>query len=324
MKAAIITELGTTPKYNDFPNPVPANDNELLIKVKAASVKNLDKVRASGTHYASYTELPAIVGIDGVGELEDGRLVYAQGISGMLAEEALVRKGQYVLVPAGLDLAQAAALPNAVIGAAMALRFRAKMKKGDVVLINGATGVTGQLAVQLAKHDGASKIIVTGRNQQVLNELRALGADEVVSLLDSDEQIIERIKTLHSENPINCVIDYLWGKPIELIISAFKGGGVNTFTSQVKIVTVGSMAGETIGLNSGTLRSSAIELLGSGLGSLSKENLNSFYTEILPEIFDLAKSGKLKLNTQVFPLSEIETAWNSDLNGGVRLVIYID
>lgn len=324
MKAAIITELGTTPKYNDFPNPVSANDNELLIKVKAASVKNLDKVRASGTHYASYTELPAIVGIDGVGELEDGRLVYAQGISGMLAEEALVRKGQYVLVPAGLDLAQAAALPNAVIGAAMALRFRAKMKKGDVVLINGATGVTGQLAVQLAKHDGASKIIVTGRNQQVLNELRALGADEVVSLLDSDEQIIERIKTLHSENPINCVIDYLWGKPIELIISAFKGGGVNTFTSQVKIVTVGSMAGETIGLNSGTLRSSAIELLGSGLGSLSKENLNSFYTEILPEIFDLAKSGKLKLNTQVFPLSEIETAWNSDLNGGVRLVIYID
>lgn len=324
MKAAIIAELGTTPKYNDFPNPVPANDNELLIQVKAASVKNLDKVRASGTHYASYTELPAIVGIDGVGELEDGRLVYAQGISGMLAEEALVRKGQYVLVPVGLDLAQAAALPNAVIGAVMALRFRAKMKKGDVVLINGATGVTGQLAVQLAKHDGASKVIATGRNQQVLNELRTLGADEVVSLLDSDEQIIERIKNLHSENPINCVIDYLWGKPIELIISAFKGGGVNTFTSQVKIVTVGSMAGETIGLNSGTLRSSAIELLGSGLGSLSKEDLNSFYTEILPEIFDLAKNGKLKLNTQVFPLSEIETAWNSDLNGGVRLVIYID
>jgi NADPH:quinone reductase-like Zn-dependent oxidoreductase len=324
MKAAVITELGETPKYADFPNPIPATADELLIKVKAASVKNLDKLRASGKHYASYTELPAVVGIDGVGELEDGTVVYAQGISGMLAEEAVVRKSQCVLVPDGLDLAQAAALPNAVIGAAMALRFRAKMKTGDVVLINGATGVTGQLALQLAKHDGASKIIVTGRNQQILEELLMLGADEVVSLLDSDEQIIERIKVLHSKYPINCVIDYLWGKPIELIISALKGGGVNNFTSQVKIVTVGSMAGETIGLNSGTLRSSAIELLGSGLGSLSQADLSSFYTEILPEIFDLAKSGKLKLNTQVFPLSEIGTVWNLDLSGGTRLVINID
>nr|WP_294859656.1 zinc-binding alcohol dehydrogenase family protein [uncultured Fluviicola sp.] len=324
MKAAIIRELGATPIYTEFPDPIPANENELLINVKAASVKNLDKLRASGKHYASYTELPVVVGIDGVGELEDGTLVYAQGISGMLAEKAVIRKGQYVLVPKGLDLAQAAALPNAVIGAALALRFRAKMKPGDVVLINGATGVTGQLAVQLAKHDGASKIIVTGRNEQILTELLSLGADEVISLLDSDEEIVERIRSVHSENPINCVIDYLWGKPVELIISALKGGGVNTFTPQVRIVTVGSMAGETISLNSGTLRSSAIELLGSGLGSLSKEDLNSFYNQILPEVFELAANGKLKLNTRIFPLSEIATAWNLELNGGVRLVISID
>jgi NADPH:quinone reductase-like Zn-dependent oxidoreductase len=180
------------------------------------------------------------------------------------------------------------------------------------------------LAVQLAKHDGASKVIVTGRNAAVLEELRSLGADEVISLLEPDEQIMERIRVLHKEHPISCVIDYLWGKPVELILTALKGGGMNTFTPQVKIVTVGSMAGESITLNSGTLRSSAIELLGSGLGSLSKEDLNRFYTEVLPEIFDLAKHGKLKLNTLVLPLSEIEKAWNLELNGGVRLVISID
>ncbi|WP_343632011.1 zinc-binding dehydrogenase [Fluviicola sp.] len=324
MKAAIIKELGQTPVYSDHPDPVPANETELLMNVKAASVKNLDKLRASGKHYASYTELPAVAGIDGVGTLEDGTLVYAQGISGTLAEQALIRKGQYVVVPQGLDIIQAAALPNAVIGAAMALRFRAKMKKEDVVLINGATGVTGKLAVQLAKHDGASKIIVTGRNKSVLEELRGLGADEVISLLDSDEAIIERLKSIHRETPISCVIDYLWGKPVELIISALKGGGVNSFTPQVKIVTVGSMAGENISLGSGTLRSSAIEILGSGLGSLSREDLHRFYKEVLPEIFELAKDGKLKLDTYTAPLSEVEKAWELALEGGVRLVISVD
>lgn len=324
MKAAVIDALGNTPVYSDYPNPVPAKEDQLILNMKAASVKNLDKLRASGKHYASYTELPAVVGIDGVGALEDGTLVYAQGISGMLAEQALIAKGQYVVLPEGLDVIQAAALPNAVIGAAMALRFRAKMQKGAVVLINGATGVTGQLAVQLAKYDGASRIIATGRNEAALEQLKKRGADEVISLLDPDEQIISKLKTLHQETPINCVIDYLWGKPVELIISALKGGGIKTFTPQVKIVTVGSMAGETIGLDSGTLRSSAIELLGSGLGSLSKADLQAFFTEVLPEIFQLAASGILYLDTRVMPLSDIEKAWNMELNGGARLVISVD
>lgn len=324
MKAALIYELGNTPVYSDYPNPVPATDEQLILNVKAASVKNLDKMRASGKHYASYTRLPAVVGIDGVGTLEDGTLVYAQGISGMLAEQALITKGQYVVLPEGLDIIQAAALPNAVIGAAMALRFRAKMQKGAVVLINGATGVTGQLAVQLAKHDGASRIIATGRNEASLSQLKKLGADEVISLLDSDEQIVSKLQSLHQETPIHCVIDYLWGKPIELIISALKGDGARMFTPQVKIVTVGSMAGETINLNSGTLRSSAIELLGSGFGSFSRTDLQSFLTETLPEIFELAAAGILHLDTHVLPLSEIEKAWNMELNRGTRLVISVD
>ncbi|MNE58718.1 hypothetical protein D3C80_1537660 [compost metagenome] len=151
-----------------------------------------------------------------------------------------------------------------------------------------------------------------------------MGADEVISLLDSDEQIVSKLQALHQETPIDCVIDYLWGKPIESIITALKGGGIKKFTPQVKIVTVGSMAGETIALDSGTLRSSAIELLGSGLGSLSKADIQSFFSETLPEIFELAATGILHLETQVLPLSEIEKAWNLELNGGTRLVISVD
>src|SRR5579863_8661398 len=182
MKAAVLHQLGQTPQYEDYPDPVPHNPDEIVLAVKAAAVGNLDKLRAGGSHYASYKQLPVVVGIDGVGELEDGTRVYAAGVTGMMAQKALIRKGQYVIVPAGVNDSTAAALPNAGMGAAMALLSRAGFSKGETVLINGATGVTGRLAVQLARHYGASTILATGRNPRSLEQLAALGATDVLSL----------------------------------------------------------------------------------------------------------------------------------------------
>jgi NADPH:quinone reductase-like Zn-dependent oxidoreductase len=321
MKAAVLHELGQTPQYEDFPDPVPQHPDEVVLNVKAASVKNLDKGRASGAHYASYTKLPVVVGIDGVGELEDGTRVYALGLTGMIGEKALIRKGRYVVVPPGLDDSTAAALPNAGMGAAMALLRRAGLQKGETVLVNGATGVTGRLAVQLAHHYGASGIIATGRNPQSLAQLTSLGATEVLSLREEDASFVRKIKEIHQRSPIDIVIDYLWGHPIELILQAFKGAGA--FTPRVRIVTVGSMAGETITLGSGILRSSAIELLGSGIGSLSEEEMREFYGQVLPEIFQLAASGQLHLPTETVPLSSIAQAWTKPIEAGKRLVISI-
>src|SRR5690554_1387798 len=121
MKAAIIEKLGDTPKYKEFPSPKVTSDEQLLLNVKAAAVKNLDKIRASGKHYASHKDFPAVVGMDGVGTLEVGTRVYAQGISGMIAEKAIISKNRFTLIPDNLDFNIAAALPNAVLGAAMAL-----------------------------------------------------------------------------------------------------------------------------------------------------------------------------------------------------------
>ena len=323
MKAAVLIQLGSIPIYEDFPTPVPQNENQLILNIKASALKNLDKLRASGKHYASYTDLPVVVGIDGVGVLEDGTRVYAQGITGMMAENALISKNSYTILPDRIDDLTAAALPNAVIGATMALRFRAKMKKGDVVLINGATGVTGQIAVQIAKLDGASTIIVTGRNSESLEKLKSLGADHIVSLMQDDMSIINQLKEIHRITPVNIVIDYLWGHPVELIINSLKGGGMNNITSKVRIVTVGSMADEDINLASGTLRSTAIEILGSGIGSISNEEMHLFNTEILSEMFQLAAEGKLSIETESTPLSEIETGWNYKTKPGKRLVVCI-
>ncbi len=323
MKAAVLYELGKSPVFQDFSDPMVQNDGQLLLNVKAAAVKNIDKLRASGNHYASYTQLPVVVGIDGVGVLENGKKVYAQGVTGMIADKALIANHRYTVLPDNLDFTTAAALPNAVLGATMALRFRAHMEKRHTVLINGATGVTGQLAVQVAKHYGASRIIVTGRNADVLEKLKGMGADTAISLHEDDEAIVKKIQAIHQETPIDIVIDYLWGHPVELIIQALQGGGANNFLGKSRIVTVGSMAGENINLTSGTLRSSAIEIVGSGLGSFSPEDFKKFNTEVLPEMFKLAAEGKLTIETVTEPLENIEKAWNKKIEAGKRLVMTI-
>ncbi len=321
MKAAVLHQLGQAPKYEDFADPVPKNDNQILITVKAAAVKNLDKGRASGAHYASYANLPVVVGIDGVGVLADGTRVYAPGITGMIAEKALIDKNNFVKLPDNIDDITAAALPNAVLGAALALRFRAGLKAGERVLINGATGVTGMLAVQIARHYGAEKVIATGRNAEALKLLPALGADVVISLKQDDETILQQIKELHGAGPIDVIIDYTWGHPAELILAALKGGSVHNSTPRVRYVTVGAMAGDKIALSSAVLRSSAIEILGSGLGSLPQEALHKLSTEVLPEMAGLVARGKLKIETVTAPLSEVEEAWQRDIPAGKRLVI---
>ncbi len=323
MKAAVLNKLGTSPVYQDVEDPVPKNEEQILIKVKAASIKNIDKLRAGGKHYASYKELPAIVGIDGVGILENGKRVYAQGLTGMLAERALISRNRFSVLPDKIDDIVAAALPNAILGTSMALLFRAKMQKGHSVLINGATGVTGRLAVQVAKYYSADKIIVTGRNAESLQKLAQLGADKIISLRQDDETFVNALKEINKTNPIDIVIDYLWGHSIELIIKSLRGSGINSFTRPVKIVTVGDMAGENINLSSDTLRSSAIEISGSGFGSLSQDDLKKFDTEILPEMFQLAADGKLIIETYVDSLENIEIAWNQHIGGGKRLVIRI-
>lgn len=321
MKAAVLHQLGTAPRYEDFADPIVKDDSQVLITVKAASVKNLDKGRAGGTHYAKHTNLPEIVGIDGVGVLPDGRRVYAVGIAGMIAEKAVINKNSYTVIPDAVDDATAAALPNAIMGSALAIKYRAEVKAGDTVLVNGATGVTGQAAVQIAKYYGAKKVIATGRNAESLKLLLELGADEVISLHDEDDKIAARIKEIHRDTPITSVIDYLWGHPAEVILNAFMAGGLHHTSAKIRFVTVGSMAGEEIKISSNLLRSTPIEILGSGFGSISGEIMKKLPTEILPDIFQLAAHGKLKIETVTRPLKDVESAWTENVPAGKRLVI---
>jgi len=321
MKAAVIYQKGENLQYANVAEPVPKTENELLITVTAAAIKHFDKSVASGKHYSGTDKTIArIIGGDGVGVLTDGTRVFALG-GGMIAEKALVEKDRVVLLPAGIDDVTAAALPNAVAGSAMALRFRAGIQQGETVLINGATGFTGRVAVQIAKHYGAKKVIATGRNTQSLQELLQLGADEIIYTLQEDEQFITAIKQVHTITPIDVIIDYLWGHTAELILASLKGNGA--FTHKTRFVSVGSVTSDKLQLSAENLRSVDLLLTGSGLGSWSKEEMHLLFAEILPEMFQLAAKGKIKVDTEVVALKDIETLWQMNVPNGRRLVVKI-
>lgn len=323
MKAAVVFEKGNAPQYADFPEPEVIQNNEILVSVKAASIKNLDKARASGKHYSTENEVhqPTIVGSDGVGLLEDGKKVYFFSKKGTVAEKAVADKKMMVNIPEQLDFSTAAALPNAVMGSAMALKFKAGIQPGNVVLVNGATGITGRIAVQIAKIYGAKKIIVTGRNEKSLQALLELGADEAVSLHLNDEDFKSKIKEIHNETPIDIVLDYIWGHSVEMILSAFKGDG--TFSHKTKLITIGGMSGDNIQLSSQILRATDIQISGSGLGSWTKEESTLLFSEIIPEMFQAAVDGKIKIETEDVDIKNIESAWNAEIQTGKRLVVRI-
>jgi NADPH:quinone reductase-like Zn-dependent oxidoreductase len=312
------------PQYiEDFPAPIAGNKNELLITVKAAAIKHLDKSRASGKHYSSKGDIAEarIIGGDGVGLLEDGTRVFALG-DGMIAEKAIVEKDRYIKLPRGIDDAIAAALPNAVAGSAMALLFRAKMKKGETVLINGATGFTGKIAVQVAKYYGAGKIIVTGRNEETLRSLRSLGADEIVSLKQDDPALIAQVKQIHGSTPVDIIIDYLWGHTAELLFEALKGQG--SFTHKTRFVSIGAVTGDKIQLSAEVLRSVDLHLTGSGLGSWTKNEMKKLFRSIVPKMLKRAANNQLKVDIVSVSLKDIERLWDMEIPDGKRLVITIN
>lgn len=322
MKAAVVFEKGTIPQYADFSDPE-AQENEQLIFVKAASIKHLDRARASGKHYSTENNQhqPTIIGSDGVGILENGEKVYFFSKKGTVAEKASADKKMIVPIPENLDFSLAAALPNAVMGSAMGLKFKTKLQPGETVLINGATGVTGKIAIQIAKLYGAKKVIATGRDENTLRSLYDLGADEVISLKLNDEDFKHKIKEVHRQTPIDVVLDYIWGHSVELILSALKGDG--NFSHKTRLVSVGGMSGDTIQLSSQILRGTDIQISGSGLGSWSPEEFKLLLTKVIPEMFQAAAEGKLKMETENIDLKDIEKVWGNELDNRKRLVVLI-
>jgi NADPH:quinone reductase-like Zn-dependent oxidoreductase len=318
MKAAVIHRFGQPPRFEEFPDPTPDTD-EVLVQVRAAGLHPVVKALASGSHYGSGDQLPLIPGIDGVGRLQDGRRVYVGNPRppyGTMAEQTVVPRSMCIPLPEGLDDAAWAGLLNPGMSAWLALTWRARLAPGETVLILGATGVAGQLAVQLAKRLGAGRVIAAGRDQQVLATLPDLGADATVFLDRPDQDLPAALANAASNGGVQVVIDYLWGRPTEALIAAISRRGLVHAAPRVRLVEVGDSAGPTITLPAQVLRSSGLELSGSGAGTIPLETIMA----ALPQFIDRAANGEFQIGVEQVPLAEVETAWQHGQHGR-RLVL---
>ncbi|WP_235917969.1 quinone oxidoreductase family protein [Paenibacillus lutrae] len=287
-----------------------ATDGQILINVSATALSRVSKFRSMGMHYSSQVNFPIVAGIDGVGTMEDGSRVYfvlPTAPYGSLAEQTIVNEKLTVRLPDDIDDATAAAIANPAMSSWAALVFRAGFQSGQTVLINGATGASGSLAVQIAKGLGAKKIIVTGRNEL---KLQALEAEEAIAFdmtADNGQKTFEDALVPLIAEGVDVVLDYLWGDSAFAIMSVLAKTNTDRAT---RFVSIGTSSGqESIQLPSSILRSSTIELVGSGDKSVSKADMLT----AVKGVFEMAAEGKLKIATAEFALEQIEKAWSAPL-----------
>jgi NADPH:quinone reductase-like Zn-dependent oxidoreductase len=323
MKAAIIHGPGKVPAYGDFAEPR-AEEGKELVTVSASALSQFSKSRSSGSHYTSDAIFPSVAGADGVGRTADGQRVYfvmPDPPYGALAERSLVRSHLCVPIPQGMDDITAAAIANPGMSAWAALVERARLQPGDTVLVNGATGSAGRLAVQIAKYLGAGKIIATGRNDAELRKLLPLGADAVVPFqigagnVDGAEKYERALRSEFADG-IDVIVDYLWGESAKTIIIAIAKSVEDA--RPVRFIHVGAASREeNLALPSAALRSSAIQLMGSGVKSVPFAKL----LEAIGKVFAIAGPARLQVATGTAPLPAIEQAWEAP--GNPRMVITI-
>jgi NADPH2:quinone reductase len=317
MNAAVVHAFDAPPRYTSFADPVP-EEGEKLVKVVAAGLHPIVKALANGTHYGSTGELPFIPGVDGVGRLPDGTRVYFGSLRspyGTFSELAVAPDWICLPLPEGLDEVTAAGIANPGMSSWAALSSRAKFVAGESVLILGATGSAGQMAVQIAKRLGARRVVAAGRDPQVLEKLKDLGADAVISLQQEHGLLVSAFRSEFAEAGVDVVLDYLWGSPAEGVLEAISERGLKAKTSRIRFVQVGQMAGRTISLAAATLRNSGLELLGSGYGSASLDEI----LKAVGEFFKVAVAKPFQTNIKTAPLRDVESLWNTS-EAGVRLV----
>jgi NADPH2:quinone reductase len=232
-----------------------------------------------------------------------------------MAERTVVRRAQCFSVPEDVDDDTAAAIPNPGVSAWLSLKHSAKLASGETVLILGATGVTGKLAVQVARILGAGRVVAAGRNEEVLSRLHDLGADATIPLDKPDQELIEAFRRQAGEKGFDVIIDYLWGHPTEALLTAITNAEFAVAGSEIRLVEVGESVGPTITLPAAVLRSTPLTILGTA-GIPPWHVLR----EAFQQVMNHAASGTLRIETERVPLAEIEDAWERNVQAR-RLVV---
>jgi NADPH:quinone reductase-like Zn-dependent oxidoreductase len=306
-RAAVVRSYENPPEYGEFEDPTPKG-NETSVDVVAVAETQYARARAAGLPWAPGRPPPFIAGTDGIGRTRSGARVYFSGPRfpyGSLAEKAVIASDSLVPVPGQIDDATAAAAPNLGLSCWIPLTRLAPIRPGESVLVNGGTGNAGRMAIQVAKHLGAKRVVATGRDEKQLRKLRELGADTTLSLRGPPAELREAIRREARESRIGVVLDYLWGPPAETLVHALGGPDAPRGTDRIRFVSVGELAGPVVALQGAVLRSSGVEILGTGYGAVKEADTRAA-TE---EFFDALVRGGFRIDTETHPLSQIEGLW---------------
>ncbi len=314
MHAAVVTTFDKPPAYREFPSPTPQTADEILVDVIASGLHPRVRSQADGSHYTSSGELPLVPGIDGVGRAPDGTLRYfvlPDTTLGAMAEQTVIDQRRSVALPDGADPILVAAAMNPVMSSWIALRRRTNFEPGQTILVLGATGSSGRMAVQVAKRLGASHVIGAGRDAQRLSALADLGADTTVQL--GNASAVSDLA--QAARDIDVVIDYLWG-PITADVMAGIASSRSDPAKPLTWIEIGSVAGATAEIPSAALRAVRLQIAGSGQGSVPTRDILAELPTLATEI----SSGAFQIDARAVPLAEVEAAWR-DTATDQRIVI---
>lgn len=314
MKAGVVTRFDEAPRFEQFALPTELGPHEEIVDVVAAGLHPRVRSQAGGSHYTSTDELPLVPGIDGVGRTSDGELRYfilPDTTLGSMAEQTVIDRRRSVTLPLGADPIQIAAAMNPAMSSWVALRRRIDFQTGQKVLIFGATGSAGRLAIQVAKHLGAGSVVAVGRGS---DRLKGLGADSIVALEGDERSVAAALGEAGKD--VDVVLDYLWGTPTHDALYAIvprRADDDQTLTW----IQVGSVAGLESAIPSAALRATKLQLVGSGQGSVSTRDI---VTE-LDALVTAVSSDAFAIRAHAMPLQDLQIAWGKAAHTTDRLVL---
>lgn len=315
MRAAVVSTFDRPPRYEEFPNASPSCPRERVVEVLAAALSQRVRSQADGTHYTSGDKLPLVPGIDGVGRDAAGTLRYfilPDTPWGSMAERTVIDLRRSIELPPGTDPVAVAAAMNPAMSSWVALRLRTGFAPGQRVLVLGATGNAGQIALQVAKSLGAAHVSGAGRNPVKLARLTDLGADAVIDLAGPDAGAA--LAAAGAE--VDVVLDYLWGRPaadaLDAIVPARRDDG-----QQLTWIQIGSVAGPEAPIPSAALRATHLQILGSGQGSVSTRAILAELPALAAEV----SAGRFTINARPVALERVEQAWAQFPTTADRLVL---
>ncbi len=315
MRAAVVSRLDQPPQCGDVAEPEAAGPDEVVVEVLAAALSHRVLAQADGSHYTSDRVLPLVPGVDGVGRDPEGRLRYfvLPGTRlGSMAERTVVDLRRSVLLPADADPVVVAAAMNPTMSSWLALRHRTAFAPGQKVLVLGATGSAGRIAVQVARVLGASAVAAVGRDAARLGALTALGADTLVDL--SATGASEALAAAGTD--VDVVLDYLWGEPAAAALRAIVPARADD-DQPLTWVQIGAVAGAESRIPSAALRSTKLSIVGSGHGSVSPRDI----VAELGALADLIGDGRVAVTPRAVPLAEVGRAWAEFPTTSDRLVV---